>query len=84
MRLKDTVAEFVARVSSRVFVGRELCRDPAWLGLTTRFAVTVIQASSIVRLFPYFLRPLANLLLPVCKEMRADMYVFSAVLETIP
>ena len=29
--LKDTVMDVVARLSSRVFLGKDLCRDPRWL-----------------------------------------------------
>lgn len=72
MKLKDTVQEIVARLSSRVFLGDELCRNRAWLDLTIQATITTMTASGIMRMFPRFLRPLVNEILPMCRAMRAE------------
>lgn len=69
--LKDTVQEMVARLSSRVFLGDELCRNREWLDITVQATITTMTAAIVVNMFPRFLRPLVNEFLPLCRSMRA-------------
>lgn len=70
--LKETVQDMVARLSSRVFLGEELCRNREWLDLTVQATITSMTAATIVSMFPEFLRPLVNEFLPMCRQMRAE------------
>lgn len=65
----------VARLSSRVFLGEELCRNREWLDITISCTITNMTASAYLRMFPWFLRPLLNEVLPICRKMRAEQYV---------
>ena len=63
----------VCRASNRIFVGLPLCesstpvlqslsdknlgRDPDFVALNVQFTVDVVQAATLLRLFPPFLRP---------------------------
>lgn len=73
--LKPMVQEIVARLSSRLFLGDELCRNRDWLDLTISFTITSTMAAIVVSFFPAFLRPLANEILPMCRKQRRDQYV---------
>lgn len=72
----------VARLSSRVFLGEELCRNREWLDITINSTITNMTAAGYVRLFPYFLRPLVNEVLPICRRMRAEQYVSPLLLSS--
>ncbi|KAK8015187.1 ent-kaurene oxidase [Apiospora arundinis] len=54
----------VARVTGRVFVGPELCRDPAWIKVSLEYDVNVGTAVVMLRMFPPFLHPIIARLLP--------------------
>lgn len=75
VQLKSTVQNMVARLSSRVFLGEELCRNQEWLDLTVEATINFMKAGGMLRMFPLILRPLVNEILPVCRLMRADQYV---------
>lgn len=57
--LKDTVLDLVARLSSRVFLGRELCREQRWLEIAKSYAVDAVMATFALRMVPGVLRPIA-------------------------
>jgi hypothetical protein len=63
----------LARMSSRVFLGELLCRDPSWLHITINYAVHVIRATDELRQWPKMLRPFVNRVLPSCRMIRSDM-----------
>ncbi|KAK7402713.1 hypothetical protein QQX98_011535 [Neonectria punicea] len=56
--LKEGILAIVARMSSRIFVGKELGRDPKWLSTIMGYAELSIQAMQPLRLWPEVLRPL--------------------------
>ncbi|ATY61274.1 trichothecene C-8 hydroxylase [Cordyceps militaris] len=58
--VRESILQLVARISSRVFVGEELCRNPDWLRVTKEYTVASFQASEELRQWPYLLRPVAN------------------------
>ncbi|KAI0814828.1 cytochrome P450 [Irpex lacteus] len=55
----STMENLIARASSRVFVGAQLCRDRDYLHLAVNFARDVSKARRFVGMFPPFLKPLA-------------------------
>lgn len=61
--------DIVARISSRVFLGDELCRNEAWLEVTKSYTVTGFRAAEKLRLYPKWLRGVAQLYLPECRSL---------------
>lgn len=75
VHVNSFVQELVARLSSRVFLGEELCRNRQWLDININSTITHMTAAVILRLFPWFLRPILNEVLPICRKIRAEQYV---------
>ncbi|KAI9148434.1 Dihydromonacolin L monooxygenase LovA 1 [Paramyrothecium foliicola] len=72
MMLTKPILEYIARISSRVFLGEELCRNPRWLALTVEYTVTSFSAALKLNMLPLFLRPLAAIFEPDCRRTRAN------------
>jgi cytochrome P450 len=71
--LKETILDIVARMSSRVFLGSELCRNPAWLRITVDYTVNAFFAAADIRLWPKPLRSIVHWFLPSCQKLRAQL-----------
>ncbi|KAH8196773.1 hypothetical protein TruAng_009065 [Truncatella angustata] len=50
--LKDTILHLVTRISSRVFLGEELCRDPAWLKIRREHTINGFMDGDLLRQWP--------------------------------
>lgn len=61
----------IARISSRVFLGEELCRNKEWLHVTKEYTVTSFKAAEDLRRWHWSVRPLANMFLGECRKARA-------------
>ncbi|KAI0385624.1 cytochrome P450 [Hypomontagnella monticulosa] len=68
--IREDMLEVVARLSSRVFLGRELCRNRRWLDIAKSYTVDSFLVSRLMRAVPSFLRPLAYLLIPQATSLR--------------
>ncbi|KAH6655942.1 cytochrome P450 [Truncatella angustata] len=62
--LHSVLLQAVARVSSRLFLGDELCRDPDWLRITTTYTHHITKAALELKRWPAFLRPVVIRILP--------------------
>ncbi|KAK1970203.1 cytochrome P450 [Colletotrichum sublineola] len=71
--IKEKMLEVVARVSTRVFGGEKLCRNPAWLKITSGYAKTSFLASEILRLFPKPLRSIVHYISPFSRNLQAQV-----------
>ncbi|KAI0164152.1 putative cytochrome P450 monooxygenase [Xylariaceae sp. FL1272] len=71
--LRDAVLMIVARLSSKVFLGEELCHNKEWLKITTEHTTTAFQAVEELRLWPTVLRPVVHWFLPSCRLARAQI-----------
>ncbi|CAF3472462.1 unnamed protein product [Fusarium graminearum] len=60
----------VSRVSSRIFMGKELCRDEAWTKASSDYTMVAFASITLLRLYPRWLRPYIHWFLPYCKEAR--------------
>lgn len=60
----DALSLIVARVTGRVFVGPELCRDADWIKASIDYDVNVGTTVIFLRMFPPFLHPLIARMLP--------------------
>jgi hypothetical protein len=72
----------IARLSTRVFLGEEYCRNEAWLGVSLGYTQTAMKTSQALYTYPEILRPVAVRLLPIAKELRAKVVAARALLET--
>ncbi|KAK5167155.1 uncharacterized protein LTR77_007885 [Saxophila tyrrhenica] len=71
--LKEAILNLVARLSSRVFLGKDLCRDPAWLNISKNYTVDVFMAANLMRLVPGPLRPLLYWFIPTNTRLRREV-----------
>lgn len=53
--VKDANLQLMARITSRVFLGEELCRNPHWLRITSTYTVVAYRAIAELRLWPAWL-----------------------------
>lgn len=61
----------MARITSRVFLGEELCRNPHWLRITSTYTVVAYRAIAELRLWPAWLQSVVHWFLPQCTAARA-------------
>lgn len=70
--LKPAVMDIVARISSRIYLGEQLCRNDDWLRITTNYTACFYTASTKLRMFPRYIRFLAHWFLPECRILRQE------------
>ena len=71
--IKNDILQLVARLSSRVFLGKGLCRNDTWLQITKDYTVDTFLASSLLRLCPGPLRPVLYWFIPTCTRLRKEV-----------
>lgn len=71
--LREDLLEVVARLSSRVFLGKDLCRNRRWLEITKNYTVDSFLAANLLRLCPSIIRPLVYWLIPTCTRLRKEV-----------
>ncbi|QGI82462.1 hypothetical protein CEK25_009191 [Fusarium fujikuroi] len=72
IRLKPAILDIIARISSRIYLGDQLCRNEAWLKITKTYTTNFYTASTNLRMFPRSIRPLAHWFLPECRKLRQE------------
>jgi hypothetical protein len=55
--LYDTLLDVITRLSTRVFVGKELCRDKGFRKAASNFNRNVVLPAAALNLLPGFLKP---------------------------
>ncbi|KAI1157449.1 cytochrome P450 [Nemania serpens] len=65
-----TSVRYVSSLSSRIFLGDELCRNKVWLETTSQYTVNAMHAVKKLRLFPRFSRRFVHWFLPECRLVR--------------
>lgn len=70
---KPKLLQLVARVSSRVFVGPELCANEEWLDITQKYTVESFMAIRALRQWHAMWRPVVHWFLPECRALRATL-----------
>ncbi|KAJ3521535.1 hypothetical protein NM208_g13247 [Fusarium decemcellulare] len=71
--LKEMVSLLVARLSSRVFLGKTLARNDRWLSIAMHYTHDSYSAAAELRQWPFFLRPFVYWFLPKCKLLRQEV-----------
>lgn len=79
--MRNIILQLVARISSRVFLGTELCRNEAWLRITRNYTVTGFLAGEELRMWPGFIRPLVHWFLPGCRKLRREVKEARSVIQ---
>ncbi|KAJ1325322.1 cytochrome P450 monooxygenase 2 [Microdochium nivale] len=66
--------DVIARLSSRIFLGEELCRDEEWLNITKLYTINSLVAAQELRRYPTWMRRFANAwLVPQCHLIRQQL-----------
>ncbi|KXH64811.1 cytochrome P450 [Colletotrichum salicis] len=81
--LGQTSLNVVSRLSSRVFLGPELCRNEAWLNITVMYVVDCFIAAERHRMFPKPLRRIAHWLLPECQRVRSHVAQTRSIIQPV-
>ncbi|KAL8828236.1 MAG: hypothetical protein Q9191_002706 [Dirinaria sp. TL-2023a] len=81
--VKDCFLDIVARLSSRVFLGKELRRDEDWLRITKEYTVDLFMAAVQLRICPRFARKVVHWFLPSCRRLRARFVEAQRVITTM-
>ncbi|KAF5684805.1 ent-kaurene oxidase [Fusarium circinatum] len=70
LNLREDIANMVTRMSSRVFMGEELCHDEGWNKAQAHYTMKTFQAMMVLCMFPRWLRPYIHWILPPCWIVR--------------
>ncbi|KAI3539369.1 p450 monooxygenase [Colletotrichum abscissum] len=81
--LKILAFKIVSQLSSRVYLGEELCRNDDWLQVTVDYTRDSMQAAQDLRLWPRFLRPLAYWYLPRCRAIRQELQTSFNIVDPV-
>jgi cytochrome P450 len=81
--LKDLLLDLIARLSSRIFLGEELCRNAEWLKITKEYTVNGPKAATMLHLFPRYLRPIISNFLPITLEVRRQLKEAMAIMQPV-
>ncbi|KAI2472417.1 cytochrome P450 [Annulohypoxylon bovei var. microspora] len=73
MDLSSFLADLVARLSARIFVGDELCRDEEWLHSSKHYHHSWFIGALKLHDWPWPLRHLVHWVIPECKVMKASL-----------
>lgn len=73
--VKEKVSLLVARLSSRVFLGKSLARNERWLHIARHYTHDSYSAAAELRQWPSFLRPFVYGFLPKCNQLREQVRV---------
>ncbi|KAK0702528.1 cytochrome P450 [Apiosordaria backusii] len=73
VEIRETILHLIARISSRVFLGGELCRNEDWLKVTRDYTVDAMRGAVELRFIPKPLRFLAHWFLPSCQRARGHV-----------
>jgi hypothetical protein len=71
--IDEKVQLIIARLSSRVFLGKELCRNAQWLKIAEDYTVNMFIASQYLRVMPSLLRPMLHWFVPACRILRKQV-----------
>ncbi|KAB8235697.1 cytochrome P450 [Aspergillus alliaceus] len=81
--LKSSILNIVAQLSSRVFLGEQICRNPDWLCITVAYTVDSFMAARDLRKWPKVFRPIVARLLPSCRKIRSQLLEAQAIIQPV-
>ena len=77
------VLDIISRMSSRVFLGDELCRNEAWLKITKEYTINMFGAIRKFQHYPPQLRKLLQWFIPECKLVRDQFHSATQIIAPI-
>lgn len=66
-----SVLSIIAQITSRVFVGKDLGRNPRWQELSHQYSTQAFEASHAIKLWKPWLRPLVYRFLPEIRKLNS-------------
>lgn len=63
----------ISRLSSRVFMGEEMCRDEEWIKASSEYTTAAFGHGDKLRAWPRSLRPLVHWFMPEAREVREKL-----------
>lgn len=72
-QIKQDILQLVVRLYSRVFLGKEVCRNERWLQISKDYTVDTLKAANLLRLCPSLLRPSLFWFIPACTRLRKEV-----------
>ncbi|KAK1729025.1 cytochrome P450 [Colletotrichum acutatum] len=71
--LRDLIIRLISRMSARVFVGENLCRNERWLDLVVNYGENSVLGMRKLRLWPSFLKTMVTNYIPECRDLKAQV-----------
>lgn len=68
--LNMTILRITSQVSSLIFLGPELCRNPKWRDITVSYTAKATGAARVLRQYPRFLHMIVHWFLRDCQDLR--------------
>lgn len=68
--LNMTMLRITSQVSSLIFLGPELCRNPKWLDITVSYTAKATGAARVLRQYPRFMHKVVHWFLRDCRDLR--------------
>ncbi|GKT50856.1 cytochrome P450 monooygenase 2 [Colletotrichum spaethianum] len=81
--IKNDILDLISRLSSRVFLGAEVCRNEDWLAITKSYTLNAFLGAMILRPYPYWLRSIAHWFIPECKSLRQQVSDSKIIIEPV-
>lgn len=81
--MNHTVARIIGRVSARVFLGPEHCRNEQWLNTTAEYTENLFVTGTILRFIPRLLRPWIAPWIPSYKRLQSNMSTARSIIDDI-
>ncbi|KAI8211232.1 Cytochrome P450 monooxygenase [Colletotrichum sp. SAR 10_76] len=81
MSPKEDLVRVVSQMSTRIFMGEELCRNEEWTKASGDYTITAFKATDKVRAWPRLLRPIVHWAMPVCQDLRQQLVKANNALE---
>ncbi|KAI8302054.1 Cytochrome P450 monooygenase 1 [Colletotrichum sp. SAR11_59] len=81
--LGHSILNVVSRLSSRVFLGPEICRNEEWLNITVMYLVDSFIAAERLRIVPKPLRRIFHWFLPECQRVRSHVAQTRSIIQPV-
>lgn len=81
--LGHSILNIVSRLSSRVFLGPEICRNEEWLNITVMYVVDSFIAAERLRIVPKPLRLIVHWFLPECQRVRSHVVQTRSIIQPV-
>ncbi|KAK3986097.1 cytochrome P450 [Cladorrhinum sp. PSN332] len=82
VELLASLRDIVTQVSTRIFLGPELCRDEEWLDNIQAYTNSVFHAVRVIRSWPEWSRPYVQWFLKDCRKIRQQLSLSMASVHT--